>query len=409
MKHTSMYLYGAEELRYRFHEHHPFNQNRLEVTSDLLRSLNALPDAAVRSPHPARMEDLRQVHHESYIRCVEALSAASPDEGALKEGEKYGLLSEDTPYFPGVHQAAARIAGGTLQAAMSVMRGDCLHALHLGGGLHHALTAQAAGFCVYNDASVAIAAVRAATGARVLYIDTDVHHGDGVQWSFYSDPDVCTLSIHETGKYLFPGTGFVHERGEGLGFGSSVNIPLEPYTEDASWMECFEEALERTTASFRPDLIISQHGCDAHAYDPLSHLHCSMDIYLSMPRLIHRAAHRYCEGRWVALGGGGYDIWRVVPRAWSLLWLEMTDHPLTESLRLDPGILLPRDWVQRWQPLSREPLPAAWLDPVGSWEPMPRRKEITEKNRHTLELALQYLPPIRYENGNKPPQRKASP
>ncbi|WP_438446713.1 acetoin utilization protein AcuC [Gorillibacterium sp. sgz5001074] len=393
MEHASLYIYGSEELKYRFHEHHPFNQHRLEITSDLLRSLGALPIEAVRLPRVATPSDLLRVHQEGYVRCVEALSGDSPDEGALKDAEKYGLTTEDTPFFPGIHEASARIAGGTVQAALAVMNGECLHALHLGGGLHHALAGQAAGFCVYNDASVAIAAVRAATGARVLYIDTDVHHGDGVQWSFYSDPDVCTLSIHETGKYLFPGTGFVHERGDGQGFGFSINVPVEPYTEDASWLECFGEALERTAAAFRPDLILSQHGCDAHAYDPLSHIHCSMDIYLAMPRLIHRLAHRYCGGRWVALGGGGYDIWRVVPRAWSLLWLEMIGHPLPDLLRQDPGFRLPEEWLRRWQPHSREPLPPTWLDPAGSWEPMPRRTEITEKNRRSLELALQYLPP----------------
>lgn len=394
MEQSAVYIYGTGELQYRFHEHHPFNQNRLAVTADLLECAGALSAADVLSPKPAGIQDLLRVHQEAYIRCVEALSLPSPGEGALKEAERFGLMSEDTPYFPGMHQASAMLAGGTLEAALRVMRGECLHALHLGGGLHHALTGKAAGFCVYNDASVAIAAVRAATGARVLYIDTDVHHGDGVQWSFYTDPDVCTLSIHETGKYLFPGTGFVQERGEGEGFGSCINVPVEPYTEDESWLDCFREALERTAASFKPDLIISQHGCDAHAFDPLSHIHCSMDIYLQMPRLIHQAAHRYAGGRWVALGGGGYDIWRVVPRAWSLLWLEMTDHPLMDAISRDRSLELPAEWLERWRPKSRDQLPVTWLDPIASWEPMPRRMEIAGKNKRTLEAALQYLPAL---------------
>jgi acetoin utilization protein AcuC len=391
MNNSPIYIFGAGELRYRFHEHHPFNQHRLVVTSDLLESLGALSKNCIVSPKPASHEDLARVHQEAYIHSVEALSLSSPNEEALNEGEHFGLLSEETPYFPGMHQASAMLAGGTLEAALRVMQGECQHALHLGGGLHHALAGKAAGFCIYNDASIAIAAVRDSTGARVLYVDTDVHHGDGVQWSFYTDPDVCTLSIHETGKYLYPGTGFVQERGEGEGFGNSINVPMEPYTEDESWLECFREALERTAASFKPDLIISQHGCDAHAFDPLSHIHCSMDIYLEMPRLIHQTAHRHCSGRWVALGGGGYDIWRVVPRAWSLLWLEMNDHPLTEALRQNRGLELPPEWLERWQPKSREPLPRTWLDPTDTWEPMPRRKEISGKNLHTLGLALQYL------------------
>lgn len=395
MQQNAAFLYGDGELRYRFHEHHPFNQNRLVMTADLLRRLGALPEACIIPPVPAIRQELERVHQPAYLRCVEELSLPVPGEEALADAGRFGLTTEDTPFFPGMHEASALIAGGTLQAALGVMRGDFRHALHLGGGLHHAMPDKAAGFCVYNDAAVAIAAVRSETGARVLYIDTDVHHGDGVQWSFYSDPEVWTLSIHETGKYLFPGTGFVHERGEGAGFGAAVNVPMEPYTEDESWMACLQEALERSAEAFKPDLIISQHGCDAHALDPLSHIHCSMDIYLEMPRLIHRLAHRYCEGRWVALGGGGYDIWRVVPRAWSLLWLEMTDHPLIEVLKHDPVLALPPGWLEAWQPLSPVTLPQHWLDPAGSWEPMPRRTEITARNRQTLEVALQFLPPLK--------------
>ena len=154
--------------------------------------------------------------------------------------------------------------------------------MHLAGGLHHALPHKAGGFCIYNDAAIAISHIRRKYNAKVLYIDTDVHHGDGVQWMFYTDPDVCTLSIHETGKYLYPGTGAIGERGDGEGFGTSINLPMEPYTEDDSWMHCFKEAIESVTARFKPDIIISQHGCDAHRFDPmappsLQHVHLSGD------------------------------------------------------------------------------------------------------------------------------------
>ncbi|MNS39240.1 Acetoin utilization protein AcuC [compost metagenome] len=291
-----------------------------------------------------------------------------------------------------MHEASSYIAGGTLTAVKAVMSGSATHALHLGGGLHHALLAKAAGFCVYNDAAVAISYVREKYKARVLYIDTDVHHGDGVQWSFYSDPEVCTYSIHETGKYLFPGTGFVNERGEHLGYGSAVNLPLQPYTEDDSWMECFTESIRRVAAYFKPDLIISQHGCDAHAMDPLSHMHCSMNIYNRMPELIHELAHTYCGGKWVAVGGGGYDIWKVVPRAWSLLWLEMSDHPLKKKLQNHPLTPLPDEWIRRWQPQAPVTLPSEWLDDLSRWEAIPRRDEITAKNRETLAVALQDMP-----------------
>ncbi len=226
----------------------------------------------------------------------------------------------------------------------------------------------------------------------MLYLDTDVHHGDGVQWSFYSSPDVLTLSIHQTGKYLFPGTGYVNERGTDDGFGYSVNVPLEPYTEDDSWLECFREVLDGAVRFFKPDIIVSQHGCDAHAFDPLAHTHCSMRIYREMPLHIHRLAHEHCGGRWVALGGGGYDIWRVVPRAWSLLWMAMTDHPHIERLGHEPLLPLPAEWLRAWTEESPVPLPETWLDPVDTWEPIPRRSVIEEKNRQTKELAMLYFP-----------------
>ncbi len=350
-----------------------------------------LPASCIRMPASADEGLLRLIHSQEYIDAVKGLSAAAPAPQWLDKASMYGLDTEDTPFFPNMHDITLGVVGGSIHAVDAVMSGASLHALHLGGGLHHALPSKGAGFCVYNDAAVAIAHAKAAYGARVLYIDTDVHHGDGVQWCFYTDPDVCTFSIHETGKYLFPGTGAANERGDGSGFGTSVNVPMEPFTEDESWLECFEEVLNRTIAQFKPDLIVSQHGCDAHAYDPLAHIHCSMEIFRAMPRIIHGLAHTYCGGRWVALGGGGYDIWRVVPRAWSLLWLEMSDHPLRDRLLAEPSLTLPKAWIDAWQPLSEEVLPHTWLDPVDTWEPMPRRAEIEAKNRQTVEVSTLYL------------------
>ncbi|GIP20358.1 acetoin utilization protein AcuC [Paenibacillus sp. J22TS3] len=392
MSGSAVFVHHAKDLSYHFHESHPFHPIRLQLAIDLLSETGALPEELKLSSREAQEHELLRVHSVEYVKAVQALSVPIPTEDWLSKAEQYGLLDEETPYFTGMHEASSYIAGGTLTAAEAVMSGAATHALHLGGGLHHALVAKAAGFCVYNDAAVAIAHVRDKYKARVLYIDTDVHHGDGVQWSFYSDSEVCTYSIHETGKYLFPGTGFVHERGEHLGYGCSVNLPLQPYTEDDSWMECFTESIHRLTAHFKPDLIISQHGCDAHALDPLAHMNCSMAIYHKMPAIIHDLAHQYCEGRWVAVGGGGYDIWKVVPRAWSLLWLEMCDHPLKAKLNTDPLTPLPPKWIERWQPHAPVPLPASWLDDLSRWEMIPRRAEITAKNRDTLAVALQDIP-----------------
>ncbi|WP_207671375.1 acetoin utilization protein AcuC [Paenibacillus cymbidii] len=386
------FIYHPDELKYRFPDDHPFNQQRLALTADLLRSAGALADADVFAPRMATADELALVHTDEFVRAVRALSDVPPPPEWLREADRFGLGDGDTPFFPHMHEAASNAVGGTLRAAELVMSGARDHALHLGGGLHHAFPNKAAGFCVYNDASVAIAHLRKHHQARVLYVDTDVHHGDGVEFAFYSDPDVCTFSIHETGKFLYPGTGMAAERGNDLGFGATVNIPVEPYTEDESWLECFETPLRRTIAGFRPDIIVSQHGCDAHAFDPLAHIHCSMAIYRRMPQVIHELAHAYCGGRWLALGGGGYDIWRVVPRAWSLVWMAMTDHPLIAALGERPDLPLPEGWADRWQPHSPDPLPAAWLDPVQDWEPMPRRSQIAEKNRQVMEHAMLYLP-----------------
>ncbi|MDF2720474.1 MAG: histone deacetylase [Paenibacillus sp.] len=391
MSKHAVYVFHPNELLYRFNDTHPFDPARLVMTRDLLEKSDALQAVQIRQPRIADESELLLVHTPEYIAAVKALSVDTPDTRALQDAERFGLITEDTPYFPGMHDITRQVVGGSIEAADIVMTGQADHALHLGGGLHHAMSNKGSGFCVYNDASVAIAHIRKQYGAKVLYVDTDAHHGDGVQWSFYHDPDVCTLSFHETGKYLFPGTGAVNERGEGDGYGACINIPVEPYTEDESWMEGFNEAMDRVVRHFQPDIIVSQHGCDAHALDPLAHVHCSMRIYKEMPQTIHRLAHQYCSGRWVALGGGGYDIWRVVPRAWSMIWMTMSEHPLIERLEQEPGLRLPKSWLSEWKTHSPLELPTTWLDDVSQWTPMPRRQEITENNRRTREVALLYV------------------
>ncbi|PYI54420.1 acetoin utilization protein AcuC [Paenibacillus flagellatus] len=392
MSQHAVYVYHPDETLYRFNDTHPFDQERLLLTGDLLRKAGALDDSQIVTPTKAGERDLLLVHTPEYVEAVKRLSEPHPSEEAVRDAERFGLNTDDTPYFAGMHDVTLQIVGGSIEAAEAVMSGMTDHALHLGGGLHHAMPNKGAGFCVYNDASVAIAYIRARYGVKVLYVDTDVHHGDGVQWSFYHDPNVCTLSFHETGKYLFPGTGAANERGEGEGYGMCVNVPVEPYTEDESWMEGFDEALDRVVRFFKPDVIVSQHGCDAHALDPLAHVHCSTRIYVDMPRTIHRLAHRYCGGRWIALGGGGYDIWRVVPRAWSFVWLAMTEHPLLDRIEREPDLPLPADWLAAWADKSPVELPTTWLDPTDLWTPMPRRREIVESNRRAREIALMYVP-----------------
>ncbi|WP_054028036.1 acetoin utilization protein AcuC [Bacillus sp. FJAT-28004] len=391
MASDSIFIYHSDTSGYKFGEEHPFDPLRLALTIDLLKEVDALPDEDIQFP-TAYSEDelLSLVHRTDYLDAVKQLSEAEIDESSPL-ALQFGLHTEDTPYFPGMHKAAATIVKGSVTAAELVMTGQAKHAYHLAGGLHHAFPDRASGFCVYNDAAVAIKHIRQTYGAKVLYIDTDVHHGDGVQWVFYDDPDVCTYSIHETGKFLFPGTGYVHEKGTDHGFGACYNVPLEPYTEDESWLESFNITLRKIISAFQPDVIISQHGCDAHAFDPLSHIHCSMRIYAEIPAIIHELAHTYTDGRWIALGGGGYDIFRVVPRAWSLVWLTMIDHPIARSIAAGEDARLPDNWLSRWESSSPHKLPEHWMDDQADIEPMPRRTEITNKNRMMQQIVIQDL------------------
>jgi acetoin utilization protein AcuC len=168
-------------------------------------------------------------------------------------------------------------------------------------------------------------------------------------------------------------------------------MPLEPYTEDDSWIESFNITLRKVIAAFKPDVIVSQHGCDAHAYDPLSHMQCSMRIYAEIPTIIHELAHAYTNGRWIALGGGGYDIFRVVPRAWALVWLTMIDHPIAAAAAAGQAQLLPDSWLRHCASFSPHALPAHWLDDLSTFESMPRREEITHKNRATQAIVIQDL------------------
>lgn len=366
------------------------------LTEDLLRKCNAWNDGLIAPPLSLEEAEriIHSIHRTDYIEMVTALSTHHPDVSTISQADRFGLEEDgDTPYFPGMHEAAAAVCAGSMAAADAVMSGRAEHALHLAGGLHHAFPNRASGFCIYNDAAAAISYIREKYNARVLYIDTDVHHGDGVQWFYYTDPEVFTLSIHETGKFLFPGSGFPHERGESSGYGTCLNISMEPYTEDESWLDCFGQAIENAASTFKPDIIVSQHGCDAHAYDPLAHIHCSMRIYREMPKLINQLAERYTQGKWVALGGGGYEHWQVVPRAWSLLWLEMINHPLLAKIDSEAhGGQLPESWPDL--SIGHNPeriIPNTWLDDAALWEPIPRRAEITDKNKANLELALQHI------------------
>jgi acetoin utilization protein AcuC len=369
---------------YGFGEDHPFNPLRIRMTLELCEALGLLEDYPFVVSEPATDEDLTTVHSLTYVRLVQKAGRGA---AALSDLMQYGLGTSDNPIFPDMHEATARVVGAVLEACRMVMRGEADHAMCISGGLHHAIRSRASGFCVYNDAGVAIARLKEEhPGIRIAYLDTDAHHGDGVQWMFYGDPEVLTVSVHESGRYIFPGTGGVEERGRDGGVGYSVNVPLEPFTGDESFISCFEAVVPEVLRAFEPDLIVSQNGCDAHALDPLTHLAATMRLYEHVPQRVHDLAHELCEGRWVATGGGGYDIWRVVPRAWTVLWAAVSHQELPERV--------PEEWLALRGTQSPVELPRHMSDDPADYPPIGRTAQIADRNRRTTEQVLEKVLPL---------------
>lgn len=376
-----LYVYDDELLKYRFNDTHPFNQMRLKLTTDLLTDAGYLSAEDIVKPRIATDEELSLVHSADYIAAVKA---AGLNELPAEELAKYGLDSEDTPSFKNMHEKCAALVGATLTAVDLVMTGQTNQALSLAGGLHHGFSGKASGFCVYNDTAIACEYIAKKYGKKVMYIDTDAHHGDGVQWNFYSRNDVVTYSIHETGRYLFPGTGSATERGTEEGFGYAVNLPIDAFTEDDSFLEVFKTSTERVIQSFEPDVILSQNGADAHFRDPMTHLSLTSKSYEEIPRFVRSMADKYTDGKWIAVGGGGYNIWQVVPRMWSQIWLAMKDIDA-------PAGRLPETFIEKYQKKCKVDFPVNWEDTLNDFMEIPRREEITEKNKSTLERIMMYL------------------
>jgi acetoin utilization protein AcuC len=368
---------------YGFGGDHPFDPLRVRLALELCEASGLLEDYPFVSSEPATDEDLTTVHTLTYVRMVQK---AGQGVGDLSELLPYGLDTPDNPIFPYMHEACARVVGGVLAACRIVMAGEADHAMCISGGLHHAQRSAASGFCVYNDAGVAISRLQEEyPGIRIAYVDTDAHHGDGVQWMFYSDPDVLTVSMHEAGRYLFPGSGGVEESGRNGGVGYSVNVPLEPYTDDESWISSFEAVVPEVLRAFGPDLILSQNGCDGHALDPLTHLSATTRLYEHVPKRVHDLAHELCGGRWVATGGGGYDIWRVVPRAWTALWAAASHQQLPDQVSAE--------WLSKWRAKSPVGLPPLMHDDPEDYPQGPRAVQITERNRRTVDQVLERVLP----------------
>lgn len=309
--------------RFDYGPEHPLRMERLGLTWRLIQAygLTALPAMVLREPPPADEAAIREFHDDAYVSVLKAADGGR----APREAPLFGLGPGDNPVFPGLWEVARLIAGGSILAAEMVATGEVDRAFHFAGGLHHAARARASGFCYVNDAVLAILRLRA-HGLRVAYIDIDAHHGDGVQAAFYEDPSVLTISTHERGDRLFPGTGFVDEMGEGAGVGYSVNLPLEAFTDSDTYLSAFDAVVPPIVGRFAPDVIVAQLGIDSHRTDPLTHLALDVQGFAAALETILGLAPRI-----VALGGGGYDL-RNVARAWTVAWATMNAVELPPEL-----------------------------------------------------------------------------
>lgn len=341
--------------RYDFGPQHPLRPERVLLTYERIMQLGLVDGARVVAvPYrQASEEEIMRVHDGDYVAVVKGV-----DEGSVAFGRalRFGLGTPDDPVFPGMHPASSAVAGASLSAAEALLDGGFDHSFNPAGGLHHARRREASGFCIYNDPAVAIAHVlKERPGWRVMYVDVDVHHGDGVQWIFYDEPRVLTVSLHQSGHYLYPGTGFEDETGSGPARGTAINVPLLPFTGDADYLYALQRVVPAAAEAFRPDLLVTQLGADTHHGDPLASLSLTMRAYPVMAALLHDVAHRHCSGRWLATGGGGYQATTVVPLVWTIHFAEMCGRP--------------------------EAVPDAWLDDLDP-------EEISEPYRGRVEAAV---------------------
>ena len=308
---------------YCYGEQHPFKVQRYRLAHDLMEAygLLALPAMELRHPRAVTQEELLSCHSPEYLERLREFSAASEPRADFR----FGLGDLENPVFPGVYDWACLGVSGTLEAARLVSEEGFAAAFNPLGGWHHAQRSRASGFSYLNDAAVAINYL-VARGKRVVYLDIDAHHGDGVQNAFYDTDRVLTISLHESGVYFFPGTGFESETGAGPGKGYCVNLPLLAHTDDALFMKAFDEVAFPLIAAYDPDVLVTQLGADTFRTDPLTRLEVTTHAYAYILKKL-----RALQIPWVAVGGGGYDMMNVA-RAWTIAWAVMNDRELSPRL-----------------------------------------------------------------------------
>ena len=322
------FIYSHEQSQHVLSPTHPMRPIRLMHMHKLMLSVGLLGSEAIatESPRLATDDEIAIFHDVDYIEVVKAIDA-----GAIVPAMyQFGFGPGDNPPRSGMYRHAALATGGAMLAVERVLSGQSKNAFVPSGGMHHhAMSDRASGFGVFNDAVIAIKHL-IREGIRVFYVDIDVHHGDGVQTGLYDTDRAMTVSIHESGQWLFPGTGNPDETGTGDGDGYSVNIPLAPYTDDELWHEAFDAVIPDLVRAFEPDLIFTQLGIDTHRNDPLAHLSLTTQGHnLAVQKFA--ALVNELECLWIAVGGGGYDM-TAVARAWTMDLATMADFELADEI-----------------------------------------------------------------------------
>ena len=331
-----IFLHCRELEEYAYPDTCPFNISRAGKVRKTLASMGLLggSDRSVLAPEPATEEQMQKLHTPEYLAAMESAGSGQFDVDMLQ----YGLGTGDCPVFNGMYEYAKLAVGATITGAKKIIDGNTQAAFNPSGGYHHAFPSKATGFCYINDVALGCMTLTDA-GMKVLYLDIDVHHGDGVQHAFYDRADVITISMHQTGRTLFPGTGHIDEIGTGTGKGYSVNIPLVPGTYDAAYMKAFNATVLPLAKAYNPDVVVMELGADGLAGDPLAQLRLTNNVYAQVIEIIKGFGKPI-----LAVGGGGYNIENTV-RAWSLCWTALCgDHTGDENIGMGGVMMSSTDW-----------------------------------------------------------------
>ncbi|TFF91360.1 acetoin utilization protein AcuC [Candidatus Thorarchaeota archaeon] len=373
-----VYPYSDELLNYEFNKTHPLKPDRLRLTRNLSERLGLLDLTENIRPTVPTREELEIFHDPEYVDAVEACK-----DGTCRN-VRYGLGIADNPTFPGLYEAARRYVGATLDGMRAIMAGAS-KAFVISGGLHHAQRSEASGFCIFNDIVISIMHLLKEHECRVLYFDFDAHHGDGVQNAFYRSKDVLTISIHQTGRTLFPGTGNVFENGAGEGEGYSVNIPLAVGAGNEELIRSFDEVVVPLFESYQPNLLVTQMGVDGHYMDPLAHLAYTSHGYEYVIRRVKEMAEETCDLGWLAVGGGGYHVTNVA-RLWTLF--------LSLMLGVEIPYQIPKGFLEECEGIDYTKCPLTMRDEEETMQLYAARASIEDELDRVLERVRELVFPF---------------